>query len=128
MRPYVLDNVWCEICHEDIGVYLCPELPCLLYYCVRCWFMIHQQFDTDVHKPVSRRTIGLLMDWRQNQAPRRCGCFMPRGYYYFQQQNSSSEPDRQSFFGGTYKFHLCNEIIKIPYCSTVRIKKINRKC
>ncbi|EFO17585.1 hypothetical protein LOAG_10914 [Loa loa] len=83
MRPYVLDGMVCEICHEAAGIYLCPELPCMLYYCVPCWFMAHQNDDMDDHKPVSRRTLGLLKGWRQNQTLCRYGNCMPSGYYYF---------------------------------------------
>ncbi|MCP9266193.1 Cysteine-rich protein 1 [Dirofilaria immitis] len=103
MRPYVLDDMWCDICHKAFALYLCPELPCLLYYCVRCWFLTHQEQGMNVHKPVSRAILGLWKNWRKNQNRRRNRYIMRRGgYYYFHHSKSPSEPDREHFSAGYF--------------------------
>ncbi|KAL3981513.1 RNA recognition motif family protein [Acanthocheilonema viteae] len=102
MRPYVFDRILCEICRRSLGVFLCPEFSCLLYYCIRCWIIVHKDYGMDTHIPVSRRNLGRLKGIRQNPAPRRYGSYMPRGYYYFQQANPSSHPDSQYYYGGYF--------------------------
>nr|CRZ23465.1 Bm1219 [Brugia malayi] len=57
LRPYMLDRMLCEICYEAAGVYLCPYLPCFLYYCVSCWNFTHQYNGMTGHKPVSKRNL-----------------------------------------------------------------------
>ncbi|VDK88103.1 unnamed protein product [Litomosoides sigmodontis] len=100
MRPYVLEGMSCEICYRSAGVFLCPQLPCLLYYCVQCWTVIHRESGMHTHRPVTRRSMRLMNGPRHCQVPRQGVNFMRRGYYYFQQPPSPSDPDRQLFFGG----------------------------
>ncbi|KAK6109722.1 putative integral membrane protein [Brugia pahangi] len=57
LRPYMLDRMLCEICYEAAGVYLCPYLPCFLYYCVSCWNFIYQYSGMTGHKSVSKRNL-----------------------------------------------------------------------
>ncbi|VDM13654.1 unnamed protein product [Wuchereria bancrofti] len=78
LRPYVLDRMLCEICYEAAGVYLCPYLPCFLYYCVSCWNFIHQYDGMGSHKPVSKRNLKFL---KQNYIFHRCNNSMRRKYY-----------------------------------------------
>lgn len=124
MRPYVFDNMICEICNQVPGIYLCPESPCLIYYCGNCWSAIHGENDMKLHKPVSRRNLSALKGKSRNQAPRSCANRLSRGYCYFQQANEESDPVRHSYYGGTCKLHLyVNKVGKVPYYFVVRTNR-----
>uniref|UniRef100_A0A8R1TVX4 RRM domain-containing protein n=1 Tax=Onchocerca volvulus TaxID=6282 RepID=A0A8R1TVX4_ONCVO len=103
MRPYVLDDMWCDICHKTFAHYLCPELPCLLYYCIQCWLSTHQEQGMDFHRPVSAEILGLWKNGRKNQRRHRNRYVMQRsGHCCFQQRNLPSEPDYEAFSGGNF--------------------------
>ncbi|VDN93332.1 unnamed protein product [Brugia pahangi] len=91
LRPYMLDRMLCEICYEAAGVYLCPYLPCFLYYCVSCWNFIHQYSGMTGHKPVSKRNLR----------------FFKQNYIFISIMTPcGADITTVSIFFGTYKLHL----------------------
>uniref|UniRef100_A0A0R3RMW4 CEBP_ZZ domain-containing protein n=1 Tax=Elaeophora elaphi TaxID=1147741 RepID=A0A0R3RMW4_9BILA len=66
MRPYVLQGMMCEICERNYGLYLCPEISCLFYFCVDCWIRTHRKSGMDIHQPVSKKASQFLQRMRRN--------------------------------------------------------------
>jgi cytoplasmic polyadenylation element-binding protein len=56
VKPYVLDDQICDLCHGTMSngkfaQYFCPNINCLEYYCDACWPIAHSKQGKDFHKP-----------------------------------------------------------------------------
>ena len=57
VKPYVLDDQFCDECHgarcnNKFAPFFCANITCLRYYCDNCWSSVHSQSGKEFHKPL----------------------------------------------------------------------------
>lgn len=57
VKPYVLDDQFCDECHgskcnNKFAPFFCANITCLRYYCDNCWSTVHSQPGKEFHKPL----------------------------------------------------------------------------
>uniref|UniRef100_A0A6G1SQ08 Putative RNA-binding protein orb2 n=1 Tax=Aceria tosichella TaxID=561515 RepID=A0A6G1SQ08_9ACAR len=57
VKPYVLDDQFCDECHgskcnNKFAPFFCANITCLRYYCDNCWSAVHSQPGKEFHKPL----------------------------------------------------------------------------